>query len=478
MKILNIFKGIHDLIKDEKNIYDTVLYSSIKYEEEKQKMNQYIKSFNEKMNLVEDSVKSIVINNISKKDKQIAKLDKNNMNDAIAEFIKYKTSVVEANKKRNDFNKKQNLLLSIYQKAIMAQEAKLYKEINNCFYFVQKTEYVTTEININKTKDKKKVDIKEYNKRIITPYMSDSKPDEEIQISSYYLKQKPYPTSQDSTADDVLLAHQISDEMIRIMRKTITDNFPECDLQIQESSIELPDIINDYLNVKIEPTYDVKNEIIKLIRNDITIYPQLIIMLSKLRANSQLIKSKNNHIQFLEQILEEILVIAEDKKDYNAAKNCILLSQTYFIKNEETNQRQYLFERIKKNKWINTTVFWREFINKQLIYEFNRFESLYPDEKLDLLNNNAKTLPKKMEARVKEIMFTSLLSHTSNMMDLNLDKKIILKILDEFVNKYKYLDEDSIQELYKLISPDKEEIANLRKEYQENTNLENELIYY
>ena len=193
-----------------------------------------------------------------------------------------------------------------------------------------------------------------------------------------------------------------------------------------------------------------------------------------MRANGKIYKSKP-HIEFLGVILKEILAIAEEKKDYTTAKNCILLSQTYFINDEKTNQKKYLFEKIKNNKWVNSTDFWRVFISNQIKFEFKRFEELYPDKNLNLLNNNTK-LDKKYIGRVKEILFSCLLSHINNMMEFKIDKRITLKILDEFLNKYQYLDESLIQNLYIIISPDQEEISKLRKEYQENINLEKELL--
>ena len=471
--ILDFFKSTVKLIKNEKDIYDKVILSSMQYEEEKEKMNKCQKSFNEKMLIIEDYVKKEVLLNISKNIKEDIKLEKNKIEDANKEFTIYKKSVDEANKKRSIFNKKQNELLSIYQQIIIDKEADLYKQIISNFYMVQKNEQDLTSTNMEKTKDKKKVNKNEYTNNIMLLYKSDCQPDKEIEISSYHLNTKPYPTSKNSTSDDITRANRISDEIIRIMRKNFMDYYSDSELQIQESSIELPDVINNFLNIKNELTSEVKNEIIKLIRDDITIYPQIIAMLSRLRASSKLFKAKD-HIVFLEKIFEEILVIAEEKKDYNAAKNCLLLSQTYYFKDEESDKKTFIFNKIKENKWIKTTEFWRVFINKQLLMEFNRYESLFPNQKVDLSNNDT-NLSKKNKAKIKEIMFTSLISHISNMVDLNLDKRIILKILDEYINKYQYLDEITIQELYNLISSDKEEIEKLRKEYQNNINLENEV---
>ena len=118
---------------------------------------------------------------------------------------------------------------------------------------------------------------------------------------------------------------------------------------------------------------------------------------------------------------------------------------------------------------INSVEFWRVFINNQIVMEFKRFESIYPNQKLDLIKNNT-NIPKKYIGRVREILFSCLLSHLSNMMEFFIDKKIVLKILDEFINKYQYLDDINKNNLYALISADQEVILKLRKEYQENDN--------
>ena len=62
------------------------------------------------------------------------------------------------------------------------------------------------------------------------------------------------------------------------------------------------------------------------------------------------------------------------------------------------------------------------------------------------------------------------------MLDLTIDKRIMVKVIDEFIDKYKYLDEANINDLFAMISPDSNEISKFRKEYKENTNLENEII--
>ena len=462
--IVNSFKDIRKLIKNENenNIYEQLILYSMEYDEEKKKLIQSKAFIYSKLRLLEESVTSEII------DKKEIKIDKKDMENALNEFNNYKIYVSEVNKKRINFNKTQTELLKIYQKVILEKESELYQKLNINFYTAQKTENDLTLVNMEKIKDKKKINKKDYNKEILSFYHSKDKPDEEIEVFSYNLKQKPYPTNNNSTLEDIIKSNQLSEEIIKRMRKYLSVNFPDTSLQIQEAALDIPEIIIDFFEINLELTDDAKNSIIKLIKEDVAIYPQILILLSRLRANSKLYKSKV-HIEFLGYILKEILSIAEAKKDYNAAKNCILLSQTYYIRDEKTNQKLFLFDKIKNNKWINSVEFWRVFINNQILIEFKRFESLYPNQKLDLIKNNT-NLPKKYIGRVREILFSCLLSHLSNMMEFFIDKRIVLKILDEFINKYQYLDDINKNNLYALISTDQEVILKLRNEYQENNN--------
>ena len=460
--ILNCFKDINKFIKDEQSIYEKVLLNYDLYNEEKEKMIQIKNTFIDKMRVFEDLFKSEIV------EKSEIKIDKEAMGEALKDFEDYKIVLSETNKKRMDFNKSQYELLKFYQNLFMEKEANLYEKINANFYMVEKNANDINSVIVEKMKDKKKIDQKEYIKEIASLYLSKEKPEDEIKTISYNLKHKPFAVNNDCTPEEIIQATQISDEIIKKMRKYLSENFPNTDLQIQESLIDLPDIINKFFDLELELTTEEKNEILKLIKDDIKIYPQMITLLSRLRGNSKLYKSRL-HIEFLVDILNEILIITENKKDYDAAKNCILLSQTYFLKDEKTNQKTYLFEKIKNNKWINSIEFWNVLISNQLKKQFKRFESLYPEENLNLENNNT-NIPQKYKGRVKEILFSCLLTQISNIIDLQIDKKIILKLLDGFINKYQYLDEKSINELYDIISPNKEEIIKLREEYQENKN--------
>ena len=202
---------------------------------------------------------------------------------------------------------------------------------------------------------------------------------------------------------------------------------------------------------------------------DNTLHRGIYIVLSQLRTNSRFQKSKPL-IELLGKAFEILLEYAEKNKLYDNAKNCIILSQTYFYNDE--NKKIYLFELIKSNKWLTNPQFWRGFIDYNLKNEFQRFEKTFYDTNFNVeLNIN---LTDKVKDKLNEVVFSQLLPFISNMIDFGIDKRIVLKVVDEFKEKYNYLSPSNLETLYQLISKNMEEIEILRKEY--NPSLESKLI--
>ena len=133
---------------------------------------------------------------------------------------------------------------------------------------------------------------------------------------------------------------------------------------------------------------------------------------------------------------------------------------------------KYLFEEIKSNKILNNSHFWRGFIDSMLKLEFDRFKvnHAYPDYDIEKSEN----IPNRIKRKLDEIVFSQLLSFITNLNDFEIDKRVILKIADEFIQKYKYLSESNIEGIYQIISKDKDDLEKLRKEY--DASLESEII--
>ena len=198
--------------------------------------------------------------------------------------------------------------------------------------------------------------------------------------------------------------------------------------------------------------------------NDPSIYYTVIVVLSQLRTNNKLNKSKSL-IKCLGKAFNKILDYAEKNKIYDHAKNCIILSQTYYYQESNEKGKIFLSEEIKNHKWLTSQEFWREFIDCMIRLEFSRLEN---DLNLPYFSADKKmNMTKEIKSKFNDVVFSQLLAYITNMIYFIPDKKIVLKISDEFVQKYNYLSNSNLDTLFGIISQDKEEIEKLRNEYNQ-----------
>ena len=470
--LLKDFQEINNIIKSENINYEKVLSEQKKYKDKKEKMEKSKNHYFEKMRVIEDSMKEKIIQK-----KQKISVDSKKMNQAIKDFNEYKYNLDELNKVRESFNNTQKILLEENYKEFFKSEAILFDLTRKNFSIVQKSNFDFSSATYDKYKTKKETKKEKSENEIkfisneINNYKSLETPEDRINIVDYHLNHKQYVSDQNSSPEDIVKAYQISENLVKNFRKYIKENYPDIGLQIQEAYLDIPDIFYQFFGLKVALTDELKNELLKLLKDDISLYRQLLIELGRLRADGKLFSSKE-HIEFISILLLEILKICEKKLDLKAAKDCILLSQTYYILNEKNNEKIYAFEKIRKNKWISSAKFWRDFLELYTNLEFNKFEEMY---NLDVKLKDNPELSKKMKSKVTEVMFSCLVPYTNNMVELNVDKRIILKLLDEILEKYKYMDDGSKLSLMKFISNNPDEIEKMRKEIEDNPNIENEI---
>ena len=96
------------------------------------------------------------------------------------------------------------------------------------------------------------------------------------------------------------------------------------------------------------------------------------------------------------------------------------------------------------------------------------FERLENDSNLPIIKlNRNEPMTDEVKSKFNDVVFSQLLAYISNMIYFISDKKIVLKIADEFIKKYDYLSNSNLDTLFGIISNDKEEIEKLRKEYNQ-----------
>jgi hypothetical protein len=183
---------------------------------------------------------------------------------------------------------------------------------------------------------------------------------------------------------------------------------------------------------KIIFTKEEKKELISLLKIPF-FRTYFIITLSKQRTNSRF-KREKKLVEDLADILNLILEISEKDINYEEAKNCIILSQTFYYevfrdKKQNIKDKIYLFDYISDNKWLTNFSFWHGIIEFMIQKEIKKSEEL---------NKNiiANETPEEKRQRISNISFTQLLSYANNMLEFQLNKEDVLKMVEFFVEKY------------------------------------------
>jgi hypothetical protein len=166
-------------------------------------------------------------------------------------------------------------------------------------------------------------------------------------------------------------------------------------------------------------------------------------------------------------ILNTILDLGQKEKNFESARNCMILSQTFFkeVEVNEEVEKIYLMEDLKKNKWISNISFWKEYIELDISQEKQKFEE----------EQKKKNIPPKND-RVKQIYFSKIITHSNNMKMFGLSKSDIISISDFFMKKYEVPDdlrkviETNIEEIYKekkLVKKEKKKVEETNKKKDE-----------
>ena len=342
------------------------------------------------------------------------------------------------NDKIKIFNEKQKFIFNINNDIIKSCYENF---INSLFAFYQLSNEETE--NLQKRDEIKEMIIKSTNKK------------EEIGKIEYQEKQKidfiQY-TSRINFSDcyDTLeMGTFISacDEMCKVIGDYIQDKF--------ENWKELTDLnirISRILNLDEQITEKDEKNIEEILEKEVG-ENTFINCLSQLRTTGYYEKSKN-FIEFLGRILNKILDSEKNKLDYQTIKSCLILSQTFYYL-DLNKEKRYIFEYILKSKVFNSPNFWRSFIDYILNSEDNK------------VNIN--------KMKINDFLFMQLVPYIKNMKDFHIDDRIIIKIIDEFLIKYDYKKEEGYGKLFIFINNDINEIEKLRKEYQDNPDLEAQL---
>ena len=247
---------------------------------------------------------------------------------------------------------------------------------------------------------------------------------------------------EDGLGKTLLINDEISFLTIEKMKIFDLINIKELDLEIEKEKMKMDKItvklLENIKNEEIEKNeLDITQEELDLIQFNLEKHHNRIIFLQKLSKFRVL---GNYYISKpLYEILSKYFILILDKlkedQDMFSAKNIIVLSQTYYIKEEE--KKIYLQEAIKDHELFKKTSFWENLFNFFMSKEIQKLK------KSNFMKNKKEEEEK---SHYGKLAFGQIMTICNNMKDFGFNKDDINKIIEPKIEYYK-LDENFISNI-------------------------------
>ena len=462
-----ILKPTNDLFNKEKEYYNS--YNKIKtlYNSSKVSLDKCKQNYDNNMKLCESAIfnsKQIDVMIYAGEEEKIknAKSANNSIKNTKPIEEKYITAVESANKCREVEIKGHTKLLQFYQKMDINFYEKIkygigiYLAVANkmCKNIVNASEFLGVAYN--------KISIE----KDIMDFIRDNKVEKNVQSVSEFI---PYVPSADPTnkkEDSSKL--DIYYEVMKTLKSNFKDIRNDIDIEEETKKKRLRYLCERIFKIGSSVSFskEEKNELLAFL--EIPSYKKyFIVVLSRQRTKGRF-KRSESLVRDLADILLKILDLAEKEKDYESAKNCIILSQTYFYEKGEDKKKKdkneslkkiYLFEFIKNNEWLKSNEFWDGLITLMINVEVKKNEETAAKQGIE----ETETM---IKSRLSNICFSQLITFTSNMLDFGIDKVEVEKIVDDYCKKYE-IQKEFIEVIYSNINTKSQEI----KEAQNKTKI-------
>ena len=471
--VTNLEKLINKM-KQEKSEYEDFQKSLNVLSDNKKVMEKNMKLYHTKMFAAEQSVldlkkmevKNMSINNdatiiLESKDILVNKANEL-LEDSIRPFKIYKDSVNKTNELREESINIQKKLLYTYQE-IEEEIGKINKTISNLFFSnlkFQKEFIEEKKIEIEKIKNN--INIDKDIRQLIIDYKGNDKPEEVIPFNNF-------SSMIDFDKSDNNETFQIYTQSIAFIKEKNKEEYPNYNEQLELDKNDMREITYKLFS---QYSKDLENKLLQYIKNTKT-HTFFLILLSKLRTNNRF-KQNSYLIDLLGIILNDIINVSEKNNNYDHAKNCIILSQTFYC--EKNNEKYYLFEKIRNHKWLVSNEFWFNFIDKMISQEIDKFIINHPEITKEQILNCSEVITDKMKYKLSELLFSQLLPYVNNMNEFKLELKNIVQITEAFFQKYNFVKDEHKESIFGILSDKKEEIEKLRKESKnKNTFINNNI---
>ena len=245
-----------------------------------------------------------------------------------------------------------------------------------------------------------------------------------------------------------LTSNEIDDNDIFEIANKIYENLslknPKYNIEIEKDKIITNNIANKILafsnqNISLEkPTKEEINKIKTLM--DSKYNREIFIQkLNEFRNHGVFIIPNENFV-IIGEIINSILNRIMNDSDYYSAKNCLILSQTFYKKKDD--QKIFLQEEIKNNPLFKNKLFWDDFILYSI--QVGITESI--SSNLNYMNGDIK--------QYNNIVFAQLIPLADNMIEFGLDKEVIKELINQKIEYYK-LTEESKKIIMDILEPKK-----------------------
>ena len=436
--INNMAKNIDEKYIKEKELYNNYIKVKNIYDNSKIVLDKSKKDFDNSAKICEKNIltyyqlKSYDINSANKS-------AHNKNEERNKEFIstaknfedKYVQCLEEANKARENEITKQKELLNFYQSIDTEYFTKIHLMIS---YFLPMIKKMYTSIlkSLEKLEEQcKKVNIKQDILNCIQKNKSKKKPDEKFKFIPYFPEANLESKISGNDKKDLELL-DIDYNVILKLHENFREIRKDLNMEEEKEKSRLRYLCSQIFRIGpgVGFSQDEKNELLSLLKQK-KHKSYFLVTLSKQRTKGRYKRNKKLLID-LSQILLCILEEAKKEKNYEDARTCIILSQTFYyeIKKGKEIIKKYLIEFIKKFNWFQQLEFWEGIINYMIQTE------IHNNSEINKVNNY-KENDEEFKNSILNISFSQILSYSSNMIDFMIKKEDIIKIVDKYVKVFK-----------------------------------------
>ena len=329
-EIINHISTYRNTLNKEITIYEELKKINKDLKEEKAKLKKNKEMFHKLGKKAEDDIKNFIknipdINDIY--ENEIINFDLNKIVENPREAFKnYKNSLQRANKLIKQFNSKQLLLFNYYPELSSEEGVFFFRLIK---LYLQYLEKKNSDLNVNIEKIKNNKQLETNTKLIeLIEISENNKKEEKIQSLIPYQSELDFNKCKDDK-QFILFSNSMN-----IIKNFISnDLFPNYDYDIEVKNYRMSKVIKKLFNETGELDPKLIEDYLNIL-DDPSVYRGFFVVLSQLRTNSKFLRDRNV-IDLLGNGFNVITEYSANNKIYDNIKNCIILSQTYYYKDEK-----------------------------------------------------------------------------------------------------------------------------------------------